>query len=165
MPRNTGDCVERCGKNSRFISSSQPTASFEHPSKQHKTRTVEISPGLAGAINERREHTESEYLFANRNGKPNQHLLRDLQSSRHEGQSEIPLRIAEGAQDWGSRRCHAGVPLPTLTRELGHEPLAATEDYPVHLKKAETKKAGVDADSFPSPRPRAQDCKDEYLNK
>jgi hypothetical protein len=55
-----------------------------------------------------------------------------------------------------------GVPLPTLTQELGHEPLAATEDYPVHVKKAETKKAVVDADSFPSPRPRAQDCKDEY---
>jgi hypothetical protein len=89
-------------------------------------------------------------------------LLRDLQSSRYESQSEIPLRIAEAAQDWGSRRYHAGVPLPTLTQELGHEPLAAAEDYPVHVKKAETKKAVADAGSFPSPRPKAQDCKDEY---
>jgi hypothetical protein len=70
------------------------------------------APAFAGAINERRKRTESEYLFANRNGKPNQHLLRDLQSSRHESQSEIPLRIAEAAQDRGRRRHHAGVPLP-----------------------------------------------------
>jgi integrase len=136
MPRQAGDCVERRRKAHfdfliaayRFFRASD--------SKQHKTRTVEISPGLAGAINEHRKHTESEYLFANRNGKPNQHLLRDLQSSRHESQSEIPLRIAEAAQDWGSRRYHAGVPLPTLTQELGHEALAATEDYLVHVKKA-----------------------------
>jgi hypothetical protein len=53
-----------------------------------------------------------------------------------------------------------GVPLPTLTQELGHEPLAATEDYPVHVIKAETKKAVADADLIP--KPKAQDCKDEY---
>ena len=156
MPRQAGDCVERRRKTHfdfriaayRFFRASD--------GKRYKTRTVEISPGLAGAINERRKHTESEYLFANRNGKPNQHLLRDLQSSRHESQSEIPLRIAEAAQDWGSRRYHAGVPLPTLTPELGHEPLAATEDYPVHLKKAETKKVVADADFIPKPKPKAQ---------
>jgi hypothetical protein len=153
MPRNTGDCVERCRKNSHFIPSSQPTASFEHPmassTKPARWKSAPASPEQSTSA----ESIESEYLFANRNGKPNQHLLRDLQSSRHEGQSEIPLRIAEGAQDWGSRRYHAGVPLPTLTQELGHEPLAATEDYPVHVKKAETKKAVVDADSFPAQGP------------
>jgi integrase len=48
--------------------------------KQHKTRTVEISPRVATEINERRNRSHSEYLFPNRNGKPDQHLLRDLQS-------------------------------------------------------------------------------------
>ena len=127
MPRQAGDCVERRRKAHfdfliaayRFFPASD--------GKQHKTRTVEIS-SATGAINERRKHTESEYLFANRNGKPNQHLLRDLQSSRHESLSEIPPRIAEAVQDWSSRRYHAGVPLPTVTQELGHESLAATED-------------------------------------
>jgi integrase len=154
MPRQAGDCVER-GRKAHFDFRIAAYRFFRaSDGKQLKTRTVEISPGLAGTINERRKHTESAYLFANRNGKPNQHLLRDLQSSRYESQSEIPLRIAEAAQDWGSRRYHVGVPLPTLTQELGRGSLAATEDCPVHVKKAETKKAVADADSFPSPRPK-----------
>jgi integrase/recombinase XerD len=45
--------------------------------KQHKTRTVEISPRLAANIVDRGSHSESEYLFPNRKGKPDRHLLRD----------------------------------------------------------------------------------------
>jgi integrase len=48
--------------------------------KQHKTRTVEISPRLAANIVGRGGRSESEYLFPNRKGKPDQHLLRDLQN-------------------------------------------------------------------------------------
>jgi integrase/recombinase XerD len=48
--------------------------------KQHKTRTVEISPRLAANIVNLGSRSESEYLFPNRKGKPDQHLLRDLQS-------------------------------------------------------------------------------------
>ena len=47
--------------------------------KQNKTRTVEISPRLAATIAERRKDSKSEYIFTNRNGKPNTHLLRDIQ--------------------------------------------------------------------------------------
>jgi integrase len=48
--------------------------------KQDKTHTVEISPRLASAIVERSKRSKSEYLFPNRKGKPDQHLLRDLQA-------------------------------------------------------------------------------------
>lgn len=51
--------------------------------KQHKTRTVEISPRLADTINARRKRVSAgpdDLLFVNRKGKPNKHLLRDLQS-------------------------------------------------------------------------------------
>jgi hypothetical protein len=44
--------------------------------------------------------------------------------------------------------------------ELGHESLAVTQDYLVDVKKADTKKAVADADFIP--KPKAQDCKDEY---
>jgi hypothetical protein len=108
----------------------------------------------------RRHAYPQDYAGRARRWKPNQHLLRDLQSSRHESQSEIPLRIAEAAQDRSSRRYHAGVPLPTVTQELGHKPLAATEDYLVHVKKAEAKRAVADADFIP--KLKVQDCKDEY---
>jgi hypothetical protein len=49
--------------------------------KQHRTRTVEISPRLADAINARRTRLSAgpdDLLFVNRKGKPNKHLLRDL---------------------------------------------------------------------------------------
>jgi integrase len=59
-----------------------------------------------------------------------------------------------------SRRYLTGVPLPTLMEELGHESLAVTQDYLVDVKKADTKKAVADADFIP--KPKAQDCKDEY---
>lgn len=50
--------------------------------KHHKTRTVEISQRLADIINDRRKRKKANHddlLFVNRNGKPDQHLLRRLQ--------------------------------------------------------------------------------------
>ena len=40
--------------------------------KRHKTRTLEISPRLADAIIERGKRSNSEYLFPNGKGRPNQ---------------------------------------------------------------------------------------------
>src|SRR4029077_16396211 len=48
--------------------------------KQKKTRTVEISQRLADAIRGRRKRSNSKALFVNRNGKLDQHLLRNLQN-------------------------------------------------------------------------------------
>jgi len=52
-----------------------------------------------------------------------------------------------------SRRYLAGVPLPTLMLELGHESLAVTQDYLADVRKpGEAKKAVSDADFVPTPR-------------
>ena len=52
-----------------------------------------------------------------------------------------------------SRRYLAGVPLPTLMLEFGHEPVAVTQDYLADVRKpGEAKKAVVDADFIPKPK-------------
>jgi hypothetical protein len=51
-----------------------------------------------------------------------------------------------------SRRYLAGVPLPTLMIEFGHEWLAVTQDYLADVRRpGEGKKAVKDADFIPKP--------------
>jgi integrase len=120
--------------------------------KQHKTRTVEISPRLAEAIIERRKRSKSEYLFPNGKGRPNQHLLRDLQRLAKKVRAQFHCELHKLRKTGASRRYLAGVPLITLMQELGHESLAVTQDYLVDVKKEETKKAVADADFVLKPR-------------
>lgn len=163
MPRNTGDCVERCRKNSRFISSSQPTASFEHPmassTKPARWKSASASPEQSTSAESTPSPSISSLTATGNRISTCFGICRALATrARAKFHCELQKLRKPGVADVTT----PGVPLPTLTQELGHEPLAATEDYPVHVKKAETKKAVVDADSFPSPRPKiTQDCKDE----
>jgi integrase len=121
--------------------------------KQHKTRTVEISPRLAGEINERRKRSDSEYLFVNRKGKPNQHLLRDLQGLAKKAGAKFHTELHKLRKTGASRRYLKGVGLPTLMLELGHESLATTQDYLADVRREdEAKKAVADADFVPKPR-------------
>src|SRR5260370_42068921 len=117
--------------------------------KQHKPRTVEISPRLADAINARRKRNNSELLFPNGNGKPNQHLLRDLQSLAKRAGAKFHTELHKLRKTGASRRYRAGVPLMTLMQELGHESLAVTQGYLADVKLEETKKSVADADFVP----------------
>jgi integrase len=121
--------------------------------KQHKTRTVEISPRVAGEINDRRKRSHSEYLFPNRNGKPDQHLLRDLQNLTKRAGAKFHTELHKLRKTGASRRYLKGVPLPTLMQELGHESLATTQDYLADVRREdEAKKAVADADFVPKPQ-------------
>ena len=52
-----------------------------------------------------------------------------------------------------NQRYLAGVMLPTLMLELGHESLAVTQDYLADVRKpGEAKKAVADADFIPKPK-------------
>ena len=97
--------------------------------KHHKTRTVEISQRLAEAIRERRKHSNSKSLFVNRNGNPNKNLLRKLQHIAKKAGAAFHTELHKLRKTGASRRYLAGVPLPTLMLELGHESLAVTQDY------------------------------------
>jgi integrase len=120
--------------------------------KQHKTRTVEISPRLAAAIVDRGSRSKSEYLFTNTEGKQNQHLLRVLQSLAERAGAKFHTELHKLRKTGASRRYSCGVPLMTLMAELGHESLAVTQIYLSDVKKEETKKAVADADFVPKPR-------------
>jgi integrase len=121
--------------------------------KQHKTRTVEINQRLANAIRERRKRSNSEGLFVNRNGKPDKHLLRKLQNIVKKAGAKFHTELHKLRKTGASRRYLAGVPLPTLMLELGHESLAVTQDYLADVRKpGEAKKAVADADFVPKPK-------------
>jgi integrase len=118
--------------------------------KHHKTRTVEISQRLTDAIRERRKRSNSKALFVNRNGKPDKHLLRRLQNIAEKAGAEFHTELHKLRKTGASRRYLAGVPLPTLMLELGHESLAVTQDYLADVRKpGEAKRAVTDADFVP----------------
>ena len=121
--------------------------------KHHKTRTVEITKRLADSIHNRRKRTNSKHLFVNRNGKPDQHLLRKLQNIAKKAGATFHTDLHKLRKTGASRRYLAGVPLPTLRVELGHESLAVTQDYLADVRKpGEAKKAVTDADFIPKPK-------------
>jgi integrase len=117
--------------------------------KQNKTRTVEISPRLAAAINDRRKHSKHEYLFVNRNGKPNQHLLRDIQALAEKAGATFHTELHKLRKTGASRRYRAGCLLNSLMLELGHESLSTTQIYLSDVKLDDTKRAVAKADFVP----------------
>jgi integrase len=124
--------------------------------KQDKTRTVEISQRLADAINARRKRLgagANDLLFPNRNGNPDQHLLRDLQTLAKRAEAQFAVELHKLRKTGASRRYLAGEPLTTLMQELGHESLATTQRYLADVRKpGEAKKAVADADFIPKPK-------------
>jgi integrase len=120
--------------------------------KQRKTRTAEITPRLAAAIEDRGKRSKSEYLFPNRSGRPDQHLLRRLQRLAKRAGAKFHTELHKLRKTGASRRYRAGVLLMTLMGELGHESLAVTQIYLADVKMEETKKAVADADFVPKPR-------------
>jgi integrase len=115
--------------------------------KHHKTRTVEITLRLADAIRVRRKRSNSKAR------KPNKHLLRKLQNLAKKAEAQFHTELHKLRKTGASRRYLAGVPLPTLMLELGHESLAVTQDYLADVRKpGEAKKAVTDADFIPKPK-------------
>src|SRR5260370_25929747 len=84
--------------------------------KQQKPHRLEIDPRLADAINARRKRNNSELLFPNGNGKPNQHLLRDLQSLAKRAGAKFHTVLHKLRKTGASRRYRARVPLNRYTR-------------------------------------------------
>jgi integrase len=120
--------------------------------KQHKTRTVEISQRLADAINARRKRlgaAPSDLIFTKRDGKPNQHLLRDLQNLAKRACAKFHAELHKLRKTGASRRYREGELLTTLMQELGHEDLSTTQKYLADVKPEATKQAVAAADFIP----------------
>jgi len=76
-----------------------------------------------------------------------------LQSLAKKAEAKFHTELHKLRKTGASRRYLAGVPLPTLILELGHESLAVTQDYLADVRKpGEAKKAAADADFVPKPK-------------
>jgi len=121
--------------------------------KHNKTRTVEISPRLADAINARRKRLGvglNDLLFPNGEGHPNKHLLVILQGLAERCGAKFHTELHKLRKTGASRRYRAGELLPTLMQELGHEDLSTTQRYLSEVKPEATKQAVAAADFIPS---------------
>lgn len=73
---------------------------LEWNAKKYQCRKVTIPQSLAGSIGVRGKHVTTMIIFRNAGGKPNQHLLRELQALTADNPSN------------SYRTAQAGVPLP-----------------------------------------------------
>jgi len=122
--------------------------------KQHKTRTVEVNQRVVLAIRERGEAATknggSELLFPNGNGRPNTHLLDELQELAERAGAKFHTELHKLRKTGASRRYRAGELLTTLMQELGHEDLSTTQRYLSDVRPEATKQAVAAADFIPS---------------
>lgn len=117
--------------------------------KQHKTRTVEISPRLAKAIRGRESKSRFEYIFPNGNGGPRCRALLyyQLQQLAKRAKAKFHTEPHKLRKTGASRRYLAGEPINTLREELGHANLNVTQMYLADVKP-ETTKAAIAAAEF-----------------
>lgn len=122
--------------------------------KQYKTRRVEITERLALAIRKRGEAAMKrggpKLLFPNCNGRPNTHLLGDLQKLAERARAKFHTGLHKLRKTGASRRYRAGEPVMILMEELGHESLSTTERFLSDVKPEGAKQAVEAADFIPS---------------
>jgi integrase/recombinase XerD len=124
---------------------SKPELGFRPKDKEE--RSVPVPDSLIALLERRKRASSSPFLFPGKNGKPDGHFLRTLQSLAHRAglncgecvnkkkQSCLKHAICGG---WGLHKfrktfatmhSEAGVPAPTIQRWLGHSDLATTLRY------------------------------------
>jgi integrase len=95
--------------------------------KKHHCRKVTVSQKFADAFRARGKNSKTSLVFPNESGKPNQHLLRDLQALTKEAPFHTELHKLR--KTWATRLALAGIPLHVLQKRLGHKNLTTTQKY------------------------------------
>lgn len=122
--------------------------------KKHHCRKITIPQSLAGAIREREKRASSALIFPNREGKPNQHLLRDLQDLAERAGAKFHTELHKVRKTCATRWALAGVPLHMIQKMLGHKSLATTQAYlaDVDLSSGEMNQKIENAAFSPKPK-------------
>lgn len=96
--------------------------------KKHHCRKVTVSQKFADAFRARGKKSETSLVFPNEAGKPNQHLLRNLQALTP-NDKPFHTELHKLRKTWATRLAHAGMSLDVLQRRLGHKNLSTTQKY------------------------------------
>jgi len=97
--------------------------------KKHHCRKITIPQLLADAIREREKKGSPTLIFPNGEGKPNQHLLRDLQDLAERAGAKFHTELHKLRKTCATRWALAGIPLHMIQKMLGHKSLATTQAY------------------------------------
>jgi integrase len=97
--------------------------------KQHHCRKITIPQSLSDAIREREKKATSALIFPNGEGKPNQHLLRQLQNLAERAGAKFHTELHKLRKTCATRWAVAGIPLHKIQMMLGHKSLATTQAY------------------------------------
>jgi integrase len=96
--------------------------------KKHHCRKVTVSQKFADAFRARGKSSKTSLVFPNEAGKPNQHLLRDLQALTP-NDKPFHTELHKLRKTWATRLALAGMPVHVLQKRLGHKNLATTQKY------------------------------------
>lgn len=122
--------------------------------KKHHCRRITIPQSLADAIREREKKASSALIFPNGEGKPNQHLLRDLQDLAGRAGAKFHTELHKLRKTCATRWALASIPLHMIQKMLGHKSLATTQAYlaDVDLSSGEMNQKIENAAYSPKPK-------------
>jgi integrase len=97
--------------------------------KKHHCRKITIPESLADAIRERQKHSKSPLIFPNGGGRPNLHLLRDVQDLATRAGAKFHTELHKMRKTAATRWAMASIPVHVIQRLLGHKRLETTQRY------------------------------------
>ena len=121
--------------------------------KKHHCRKVTVSQKFADAFRARGKKSETSLVFLNEAGKPNQHLLRDLQALTP-NDKPFHTELHKLRKTWATRLAHAGMSLDVLQKRLGHKNLSTTQKYLADVDLSSKEHTDVVEKATYTPKPK-----------
>jgi integrase len=97
--------------------------------KQHHCRKITLPQSLVDFTRRREKKSDSPLLFPNGEGRPNHHLLRDLQDLAKRSGATFHTELHKLRKTAATRWALAGMPVHVIQRLLGHKSLETTQRY------------------------------------
>jgi integrase len=120
--------------------------------KQHHCRKITLPQSLVDFARRRENKSDSPLLFPNGDGRPNHHLLRDLQNLAKRSGANFHTELHKLRKTAATRWALAGMPVHAIQRLLGHKSLETTQRYLADVDlSGEAMQKTVEAAAFKPP--------------